>query len=464
MAVFLQRDVVLHITPNTSTGAATAVVYKVPIQEGFSFSQATNSSEVTLSEMESTVGTSRRGRRMFNDSLAPAEWSFTTYIRPYLSNSSGTKNHASALIYAVEEVLWNALLAKGHPTETTSGGESAKLTQTDTDYTLTTANSNRSALNTMTLEFQFATNQVYKLTKAVVNSANISFDVDGIAQVEWSGFAELIEENTTTLTGCSTTSAGNVFNKTGHGLSVGDLVHLVDFDTGAWAATNNNEEYYVLTVPSADTFTISQTSGGSVVSVGTTSAATGIVTYSAGITASTLEEGQRTSDTSNFIRNRLTVLTVDGTSSTNHASVQDAYSLTLTGGNISIDNGISYLTPDTLGAVNSPLEHVTGPRNISGAFTCYLAAGDGTSADFWQDMSGSGQRNVVTNIFNLAFKIGGTSSPYCLITLPTCHVEIPSHAIDEVISLETNFHAIPSDLDSANEMTVKLLGPTAAAS
>ena len=122
MAVFLQRDVVLHITPNTSTGAATAVVYKVPIQEGFSFSQATNSSEVTLSEMESTVGTSRRGRRMFNDSLAPAEWSFTTYIRPFLSNSSGTKNHASQLIYAVEEVLWNALLAKGHPTETTSGG------------------------------------------------------------------------------------------------------------------------------------------------------------------------------------------------------------------------------------------------------------------------------------------------------------------------------------------------------
>ena len=144
--------------------------------------------------------------------------------------------------------------------------------------------------------------------------------------------------------------------------------------------------------------------------------------------------------------------------------MQDAYSLTLTGGNISIDNGITYLTPDTLGSVNTPLEHVTGPRNISGAFTCYLAAGDGTSADFWQDMSGSGQRNVVTNIFNLAFKVGGTASPYCLVTLPTCHVEIPSHSIDEVISLETNFHAIPSDLDSANEMTIKLLGPTAAAS
>ena len=122
MAVFLQRDVVLHITPNTSTGAATAVVYKVPIQEGFSFSQATNSSEVTLSEMESTVGTSRRGRRMFNDSLAPAEWSFTTYIRPFLGNASGTKNHGSAVIHAAEEALWNALLAKGHPTETTSGG------------------------------------------------------------------------------------------------------------------------------------------------------------------------------------------------------------------------------------------------------------------------------------------------------------------------------------------------------
>jgi hypothetical protein len=97
MAVFLQRDVVLHVTANDDAGSATSTVYKIPIQEGFSFSQATNASEVTLSEMESTAGASRRGRRMFNDSLAPAEWSFTTYLRPFKSNGSGTKNHSALL-------------------------------------------------------------------------------------------------------------------------------------------------------------------------------------------------------------------------------------------------------------------------------------------------------------------------------------------------------------------------------
>ena len=457
MAVFLQRDVVLHITPNDGDGTAmsTPVVYKVPVQEGFSFSQTTNSSEVTLSEMESTAGTSRRGRRMFNDSLAPAEWSFTTYIRPFLAATGAAKNHSSAVMHAAEEVLWNALLSRGHPQETGTY-LSAKSAQTNSQYLLTTANSNTSALNTLTFEFQFATNQVYKLTKAVVNSANISFDVDGIAQVEWGGFAELIEESATELTSVTCQNSGDTITKSSHGIADGTLVHLTSFSAGI----TNNSEYYVIS-STTNTFQVSETSGGSAVAV-TADGTGGVVSFSAAITASTIEQGQRTSDTSNFIRNRLTVLTVDGTSATNHASVQDAYSLTLTGGNVSIDNGITYLTPDTLGSVNTPLEHVTGPRNISGAFTCYLAAGDGTSADFWQDMSGSGQRNVVTNIFDLSFKIGGTASPYCLINLPTCHIEIPSHAIDEVISLETNFHAIPSDLDTADEMTIKLVGPTAA--
>ena len=58
-------------------------VWKIPVLDGFSFSQATNTSEITLAEMEATDGTSRRGRRAFNDSLAPVDFSFSTYIRPF---------------------------------------------------------------------------------------------------------------------------------------------------------------------------------------------------------------------------------------------------------------------------------------------------------------------------------------------------------------------------------------------
>ena len=65
-------------------------VWELPVLDGFSFSQSTNSTEVTLQEMESSGGVSRRGRRLFNDSLAPAEWSFSTYVRPFRTAGTGS--------------------------------------------------------------------------------------------------------------------------------------------------------------------------------------------------------------------------------------------------------------------------------------------------------------------------------------------------------------------------------------
>ena len=85
-------------------------VWEIPVLDGFSFSQATNTSEITLNEMADGSANSRRGRRMFNDSYAPAEWSFSTYMRPFASAGSNTTGNASkngtADIHAVEEALW----------------------------------------------------------------------------------------------------------------------------------------------------------------------------------------------------------------------------------------------------------------------------------------------------------------------------------------------------------------------
>ena len=86
----------------------TSDVWKIPVLEGFSFSQATNTSEITLAEMEAGDGTSRRGRRAFNDSLAPVDFSFSTYIRPFKAaagSATGTADTA-AKVHAVEEALW----------------------------------------------------------------------------------------------------------------------------------------------------------------------------------------------------------------------------------------------------------------------------------------------------------------------------------------------------------------------
>ena len=87
-------------------------VWEVPVLDGFSFSQSTNSSEITLAEMESSTGASRRGRKAFNDSLSPGEWSCSTYVRPFKAAAGSTVGTAdlSAKVHAVEELLWALMM------------------------------------------------------------------------------------------------------------------------------------------------------------------------------------------------------------------------------------------------------------------------------------------------------------------------------------------------------------------
>ena len=66
---------------------------------------------------------------------------------------------------------------------------------------------------------------------------------------------------------------------------------------------------------------------------------------------------------------------------------------------------------------------------------------------------------VVTNSFALNFKIGGGSNTQRLeMNMPSCHLEVPTHSIDDIISLETNFHALGTDIDSTDELAVKYVG------
>jgi hypothetical protein len=78
--------------------------------------------------------------------------------------------------------------------------------------------------------------------------------------------------------------------------------------------------------------------------------------------------------------------------------------------------------------------------------------GTGTkSRDFFEDL-----RNLtttVTNSVSLTFSVGGGSGRRLEMVFPTAHVEIPTHSIEDVISLETNFQALPSTIDGTNEMT-----------
>jgi hypothetical protein len=384
--LFFSRDTKLVVSDGTSA-------WEIPVLDGFSFSQATNSSEVTLQEMEA-AGVSRRGRKMFNDSVAPAEWSFSTYARPFKGrvNGDGTPDApfaggwdgSDSHMHAVEECLWGALVSKSAYVPgvagTGNGAWATSIANTAGACTIDFNDSNTATLKELDIFFimgagtySSGTHQVYKLAKAVVNSASIDFDIDGIATINWSGFASTITDQA-----------------------------------------------------SQPTVTINEGLNG----------------------------------TNNFIRNRLTTLTVTAEAL---GSIETAYSLTLTGGTISFENNITFLTPETLGTVNSPIGHVTGNRTIGGSFTCYLSNSTAAGADLFEDLAGS--TSVITNDFTLVFDIGGVAAgtpiaPHMQVTLPKCHLEIPSHSIEDVISLETTFHALPGSITAADEATIVYKGVT----
>lgn len=210
--LFFNRDVKVYIEQGAN-------IWEVPVLNGYNFSQGTNTSEVTLSEMSDTAGTSRRGSKMFTDSFAPSEWSFDTYARPFLV--AGTPNR----MRAVEEVLWaNFVASNSYTAGTPAWASNVALGATALDIDF--AGSNKILLGTYNIYFVLGaanagTNNyaadgdttIYKVTDAVANEVSISFDIDGIATLSWSGFGGSLREitsfNASTAITAGTTLSNN---------------------------------------------------------------------------------------------------------------------------------------------------------------------------------------------------------------------------------------------------------------
>jgi hypothetical protein len=390
MAFFFSRDTKVFMTWSEDGTTANTALYEIPVLDGFSFSQATNTSEVTLSEAANSTGYSKRGRAMFTDSFAPAEWSFSTYMRPTVSGANNAWTNGdhtgNAVTFAVEGPLWAAMSANTYDRAVNGGDFQADASVFDF------ANSNQVTLGVFDLYFVlgaakdtdtevYATGTegvtVYKLANCSVGSASIDFDIEGIAQIAWAGNGQSIEE-------------------------------VSSINTAATGLTNKG----------------------------------------------LIREGIDT--TSNFIRQKLTDLTLvyDASETSGDDMANSAlgnsdvtYNMTLTGGNITIENNLTYLTPETLGQVNLPLGHVMGTRSVSGNFTCYLNDVTDGSLDLFERLQES--RSVITNAFNMTFGIGGSgNTPRCNVLVNKAHLELPSHSLDDVISVDVNFHGLPSDLSS----------------
>ena len=429
---YFSRDTKVHLSDSGSA------VYNIPVLDGFSFSQATNVTEVTLNEMATSAGVSRRARQMFTDSYAPAEWSFSTYIRPFKSAGTGSGKHSAAHHHMVEEPLWNALAGSG-----AIGASGSALTADGTDCNIAFTNSNKVALDTFDLHFEMGSGKasptIYKIEGCVVNEVSIDFDIDGIATANWSGFGKIITEVTSmptaTLTeGTAATDTGNFIRNRLTDLTLTNDV-VTDTVNGAVSSSTS----------------VTLDNGSSLIKVGQVVSGTGVT---AGTTVAAI------SGTTLTLSAAMTI--ADGVTLTfSNVGMTDTYTLTLTGGNVTIGNNITFLTPETLGSVNQPLGHVTGTRSVSGNFTCYLntPSSGASSADLFEDIIES--TSVITNSFDLTFTVGGTgNTPRMVMNLDNCHLEVPTHSIDDIISLETNFHALPTSVDAKDEVDLVFVGPT----
>ena len=554
------------ITQDTAFTAANTT--EIQVLDGFTFSQNTNQDTVTISE----AGTAPvRGQRAFNTSLAPVDFSFSNYVRPYKASAT--------LITAEESVLWNALLsdadistantqaAGGSPTAaytyangigtiTFSGmsltaaytvgttiviggltasvsaestyfnaaaivtevtaltgmkvelvnvkvGITSTLTATagntkfyksawapvDNAYSLVTAGgSNKNQLQKFGLLF-LVDQVLYAVDNCALNQVSIDFGLDAIATAAWTGQAtqvRRIAEGATAINGTFgansvAVGAGTVGTPTGSG--------------SAWAVP------YTLTTAAP----LSLVVGSPVSSVGTGQLGTGAkitsITYNAAGSVSsftvasttTATAGAATSATAlsfanssvytakvtaaSYITNKLSTVTL----TTLNALVNSAgftvspngtaYAIALTGGSITINNNISYITPANLGVVNIPVTYYTGTRAITGTLNAYLKTGAGAAStgQLLSDLLDSANATVEP-MFALSINIGGALNTLnrVVMEMPSVTLTLPSMDVQQVVSTSINFTAQGSsptsatagvyDLAEANDISVRYYG------
>jgi hypothetical protein len=134
------------------------------------------------------------------------------------------------------------------------------------------------------------------------------------------------------------------------------------------------------------------------------------------------------------------------------------YTIPITGGSLTIDNGITYLTPEELGVVNKPFRAFTGTRAISGSLNAYLRTGDdgyNNTGSLLKYMTDNLKAAVSTD-FSIVLSVGGSSEPVHVdFDMPHCHLTVPTIDVQDVVSTSIEFTALGQEIDIPNEMTIK---------
>lgn len=495
MALNLSRNTKLFVS-TVATGNAAADTWEVPVLDGYSFSQEADSQTITLNEAGDAPV---RGQKIFNTALTPADISIPTYVRPFYNTTHS----------ALEQVLWEGLVGPG-PVGT---------------YVKRTANymeanfkgSNQHELLKLYLFFQLE-NTTYRINDVALNSAEIDFSIDGIANITWNGQGASIDEvdtstwaggvDYTAATAVHTGGAEAKFIKnklssislkkstgTTSGTIYADYAGLLD--PSATAGLSGSVDYTCsITVDggSAQTISLNNTGGTGTLTYDTSisiSAATvqqvineinyqlnnavlyfdegdlRLTSSTSGTTSSLALDDDATNplftniDSTNYVGfkqdDRTTTYTETATES--GTGTVKTYNVPITGGSLTIDNGITYLTPEELGKVNLPIGSFTGARAISGSVTAYLNTGATNTAGLLTDLASA--TTIVTHEFEMTMSMGGgANTPRVDFIMNHAHLVIPSINVEDVLSTEISFTGLGEEIDTTDELVVRYVSPT----
>ena len=379
-----------------------ANTFRIGVLDGYSFSQASENTDVTVSEAGSAP---QRAQKRFNDSLAPADWSFQTYVRPYKHGAASIRT--SGKHDMVENILWAAIAGKDITGGALSGTSESAVTSDATDCDVAFLRSDHHELLKLNIFFALE-NTTYRLNDCQVNQVEVDFSIDGIATLSWSGNATSIDQVTSVIEDPS---------KALHAKISGT-------DTETKTTTFCEQINYVdITGPSE----------------------------------------------ADYLRNKLSALTLStgeqGGGVAGGGLAAKTYDIAITGGSITIANNITYLTPETLGQVDQPIGSFSGARQITGSLTCYLDTKPNGSNQLLSDLSAA--TGLISPQFVMSLFMGNVDAstvPNVEFNIPKAHLSIPTIETADVISTTIEFAAIGTGLDeggtAGDEMTVKYKGST----
>lgn len=401
-ALNLQRNSEVYMSTvdldggGTSTNMTPRNTWRVEVLAGYAASQSSATQDIT--SLESGLNPDRSTQR-FNTAINPVEWSFQTYLRPTgVRNTSGgigvdPTGNSQPL---ADWFLWQSLLS--NTSWATGTGVSSSLRsswQTAGTFALAErgAASNVSAHTSNYAEaneyhlYMKMDNVVYQVKSASVNEASIDAAIDGIATTSWSGFGRNFVELTGTARDHLISVSGGILNIGGSAIAGNSSI---DSNTAAsfyhaWGRYN-------------------------VASTATTSA---------------------------FIKNRLSSIEVTHTPT---GDSQDVYSLAVTGLGFTYSNALTFLTPEELASLNTPIGQFTGAKTITGNFTAYLRAGDNDTAQFLRNIV-TDSRTQIAQVSSANLRIGGSTAPFVAISMPAVQFNFPTHSVEDIIGISVEFLA-----------------------